>query len=243
MKLHTIITFLLVSLIAYSPIYAQWGSEDIKGNKEVMEESRSILGFEEIAIAGAFEVELVKEDSDRILIIAESNLLKYILTHVENGKLSIETPKKINLKPTEKILIRIPFTEITEIEKSGSGKITSESEIKTKNLDINCSGSSKVNLVVDVSNDLSISKSGSCHMQIEGFAENLDIKSSGSGKFESEKLSVKEADVKLSGSGEIHLSCEDELNVKVSGSGKVLYAGDPSNIDIKTSGSGKVERL
>ncbi|GGE17372.1 hypothetical protein GCM10010831_18300 [Psychroflexus salis] len=45
--------------------------------------------------------------------------MKYILTNVDKGELSIEIAKKINLKPSKKIQIQVPFSEITTIEKSG----------------------------------------------------------------------------------------------------------------------------
>lgn len=244
MKLFkTTFVFLLICSLSTHFGFAQWGSKKVKGNQEVIEETRTLSAYAELAISGNFEVELVKGSPGQIKIIAESNLLEHIITEVKKGTLNIEVAKRINLNPNEKIQIIVPFDELKEISLAGSGSLSSKNTLEAKKLSIKLSGSGKMNLALNVSKSVNVSKSGSGDVQLEGKAKSLTLKSSGSGKFESKKLVVDKADIKLSGSGKVYITCKDEISAKVSGSGKVYYKGSPSKIDTSTKGSGKIEQL
>lgn len=232
--------FLLLSLIAANS-FAQWGSKNIKGNENVIEETRNLSGYTEIDISGGFEVELVQGTPGKISIVAESNLLEHILTEVKKEKLTIEVTRKINLKPTQKIKIIIPFKELEKIELAGSGSLTSKKKIEGKKLSIKQTGSGNMDLLVNISRSISIFKSGSGNLQMNGKAKDISLKSTGSGKFNGEGLTVKKADLTLTGSGDAKIKCEDAIKAKVTGSGNVIYSGKPSKVNTKVTGSGKIK--
>ncbi|GGE29872.1 head GIN domain-containing protein [Psychroflexus planctonicus] len=215
----------------------------MEGNKQVIEETRTLSGYTEIEISGNFEVELVQGIAGKINIMAESNMLEHIVTEVQKGSLRIEVAKKMNLKPNEQIKITVPFEELEEIVMSGSGNLHSKKPIEARKFEVKKSGSGNMYLSIDASRSLAITKSGSGNIEVDGKTKKLSLISSGSGDFKNEKFVADQVDIKLSGSGQIYLTCKDELSEKVSGSGNVKYKGNPSKKDIKTSGSGKVEKL
>ena len=73
-----------------------------------------------------------------------------------------------------------------------------------------------------------------------GEVEAQDIRISGSGDFRGQDLSTTSTSVVVSGSGDVDVRAEDELDVMISGSGSVRYGGDPS-ISKVVSGSGSVK--
>jgi len=106
---------------------AQWGKR-IKGNGKVVTEERSVGEYEEIAVAGWFDVDLVKGREGEISLKGEENLLEYIITEVKNGKLTIKVKKGYNLQSSnwkEGILVTVPFERISAVSLSGSGDIRS----------------------------------------------------------------------------------------------------------------------
>lgn len=242
-NLKLILSLFFVAVLSAYTANAQWGSKSIKGNENVIEETRTLSAYTEIEISGNFDIELVQGVAGKISIIAESNLLEHIITIVNKEHLSIEVARKINLNPSRKIKILIPFTELEELETSGSGSLVSKKKIESDKLSIDVSGSANLNLLVAVYRSLKISKSGSGNISIEGQAEYLKLDSSGSGKFSGEKLSVNDVAINLSGSGEIRIACKDEIKAKVTGSGNIFYKGNPTKVDTKIKGSGKIEKL
>lgn len=240
---QTAFIFLLICSLSTHFGFAQWGSKKIKGNQEVIEETRTLSTYAELAISGNFEVELVKGNPGKINIIAESNLLEHIITEVKKGTLYIEVAHKINLNPNKKVQIIVPYDELKQLSLAGSGSLFSKNTVEAKKLSLKLSGSGGMDLMLGISKSLEVTKSGSGDIQLEGKAQELDLKSSGSGDFKGEKLVVDDASIKLSGSGKVYLTCKDEIKVKVSGSGKVFYKGNPSKINTNVTGSGKIEKL
>jgi Putative auto-transporter adhesin, head GIN domain len=65
---------------------------------------------------------------------------------------------------------------------------------------------------------------------------------SGSGDLDAQDCPVREADIRVSGSGSVRCDVTQHLKARVSGSGNVWYEGNPT-LDVDISGSGKVRKL
>ena len=73
--------------------------------------------------------------------------------------------------------------------------------------------------------------------------EDLDgLTLTGSGHIRTFDFKAINVTASVTGSGDIEVSVENELNANVSGSGDIKYMGDPVKESFKTSGSGKVTK-
>lgn len=244
MKIKTLKLILFFATIISTQIsIAQWGSKSIKGNENVIEETRNLSSYTEIDISGSFDVELIDGTPGKISIVAESNMLEHIVTEVKKEGLSIGVAKKIKLQPTQTIKIIIPFKELEKLTKSGFGTLISRNEIAAKKFSLKLSGSSDVDLSIDASKSIKVYRSGSGDVTIEGQTKSFKLKSDGSGKFDAENLIADDVDIKLTGSGDVSVESKNKLKASVSGSGKIYYAGNPSKINTKVSGAGKIIKL
>jgi hypothetical protein len=129
--------------------------------------------------------------------------------------------------------------DVRELEISGSGKIIGETKIATNKLDINISGSGKADLEVDVQK-LRTRISGAGDLAFSGKATDFDVIVSGSGNIRSRNLETNSSFITVSGSGDCIVSVKDELEVTISGSGRVEYYGEPLKVRSNVSGSGKL---
>ena len=71
----------------------QWG-RGIKGNGNTVSIDRSVGDYDEIAVAGWFDVDLVEGKEGELTLKGEENLLEYIITEVKNGKIGYQTGKR-----------------------------------------------------------------------------------------------------------------------------------------------------
>ena len=113
-------------LLGVSTMNAQWfGGKTIKGNGKMTTENRNTSSYEGVSLVGSMDVELVAGKEGKLTIEAESNLIEYITTTVENGKLKISVEKGVSLDPSnnKKIKVTVPFEEIEEVTLTGSGDI------------------------------------------------------------------------------------------------------------------------
>lgn len=234
------ILFFAIFLIAVSSANAQWwNSEKVKGNGEMVTKTRNTSSYEGIELVGSLNVELVAGTEGKIRVEAESNLQEYILTEVKNGTLKVSTEKNINLRPTKKIRIIVPFESIGRVALTGSGDITGSDIIKSANFEMNVTGSGDMKLNVDAGKiEGQITGSGNIH--VRGQTEEFICKVTGSGDFKAYDLRAENARATVSGSGDIEIYAVSSLYANVAGSGDITYKGNPQKQDFKTSGSGSV---
>jgi hypothetical protein len=240
MKKLLIAFFVFISVNSFAQ---RW--ETIKGNGQVKKENRTVSNFTALSSQGAMNVQIAYGNSDNIVVEADENLLPYIETSVENGKLSIRSKKNVNLKPKSKMSVYVTMTRITALQQSGSGTINGNGAFTNDGkTDISLSGSGNIKLGFDAFKDIELAVSGSGNIELKGnTANSVSASVSGSGNIDCSGIISNEAQAKISGSGNIKVYAKNSLDSKISGSGNVFYKGSPSNVNNKTSGSGRVIKM
>ena len=76
--------------------------ETIKGNGQVKKETREVSAFASLLSRGSMNVEISYGNSNKITVEADENLLPYIETTVEDGKLTIKSKNHVNIKTNSK---------------------------------------------------------------------------------------------------------------------------------------------
>lgn len=214
----------------------------IKGNGKVVTEKRSTTGYDEITLAGSFDVVLVSGTEGVISIEGEENILPYIKVEVVGNVLKIYNEKNVQLDTKKDLVLTVPFEQISSVSLSGSGDVTSKNTITASIFKAKLSGSG--NLILDIkSSDFEVALSGSGDVVLKGNADNFVSKTSGSGDVDAINLTTKKANVSISGSGDMKVNCSESLYARVSGSGDIEYKGDPQSKDTKVSGSGDISKI
>jgi len=233
------LAIIIILLTFTANVNAQWYGKKIKGNGNVVTKTRNVSDYDEIAVAGSFDVKLVLGKEGEITIEMEDNLLDYLITEVENGKLKIKWKKGFSIRTTKDLLVTVPFKDVEAISLAGSGDVFSIDAIKTDNLKVALSGSGDISLKVN-SKNLTSSVSGSGDIKLSGSTQKLKFSLAGSGDIEGFDLVSNEAEVSIAGSGDIEVNATDNLKARIAGSGDIKYKGNPKTQDFKVSGSGTV---
>jgi hypothetical protein len=234
-----------VLLVVFSALFfttianAQWSK--IKGNGKVVTEKRTTAGYDEINVSGFFDVVLVSGKEGAISIQGEENLLPYIKVEVEGNMLKIYTEKNVNISPNKDIVLTIPFEQISFVSLSGSGDLKSKNTIVSSKFAAKLSGSGDLNLDVKTT-EFEVQISGSGDVVLTGASDSFTSKISGSGDVDAINLITKNANLTISGSGDMKVNCTKSLIARVSGSGNIEYKGDPETKDTKVSGSGEITK-
>jgi len=229
---------LVVTILFITSCTAQ-NYKRVKGNGNIIHKTKNVGSFEKIGISGAFDIYLVKGNEGELDIKIEDNLLPYLITEVDGGKLKIKWKKGTSISTRKGVVITVQFNNINAVALSGSGDVISKSRIDTDHFETSVSGSGDMDLEV-FSNSLKASVSGSGDVVLKGATKKFVAAVAGSGDISAKNLNADKAEVKVSGSGDIELSVKDELKARVSGSGDVTYRGNPRIQDFKVSGSGDV---
>lgn len=237
--LHSITALCSILLLSLSFVACNdFNFETIKGNGNVIMESKYIQpDYDEVSVAGSFDVTIVPAKQDSVIIAAESNIIPYIIIEKRGELLVIKNTPNTNLRTTKPVKITLFSANISSIDLSGSGNINADS-LNSADINLSISGSGSI-LAGVVSENLQISIAGSGDVMVNGTTTNSKNHIAGSGNIKSYGLVQQNCKASIAGSGDIFTFPEKSLNASIAGSGSVYYKGNPS-ISVDISGSGKV---
>ncbi len=234
---------------------------------EPVHETRDVLQpFNEVHVAGDFDLEITQGDTVSLSIDAPREDLLHIGTDVMDGVLTLRweepwsfkfwgwfshsTPRaRLSAKAIDRLTVTGSghihsgswSTEALDVRISGSGTVELEA-LKAASLRCDVSGSGTVKLDGLRAARLSCDVAGSGHVLVAGSATHQRIRISGSGDYLAKELDSQTAYASISGSGDAELWVQRTLDAHVTGSGSVRYYGAPT-LRQSVSGSGRVASL
>jgi len=211
----------------------------ITGEGEIIEASLYPDDFTGFVCAIAADVYLTQGAMQEVVVKAQENIIDNIRMHVSNGIWLIEYRNLVFRAEPVKIFITVP--DLTKAAISGAGSIVGLSAFKNLgHLDLVISGAGDMDLETE-SEELEVRITGAGDMDLRGSTEYLDVSITGTGNINAFNLPTREAEILISGSGNVRVDVEDYLTVTISGSGSVFYQGNPE-VDLLITGTGTVRR-
>ena len=190
----------------------------VRGSGVRKTEKRDLPAFTSIETTGAFEVEVTCQKAASFEIEADDNLLPLIDTEVKGGVLRVTTTKHYSSRGS--IVLRIAIPNLESVRSTGAGKFH----------------------ILDLKNDaFRIDSTGAATVVAEGQSKSVEISSTGAGKIDAHNLRANKANVRVTGAAGVEVNAIDELDVTVSGVGRVTYSGSPK-VTKHVSGAGQVTK-
>jgi hypothetical protein len=205
-------TALVVLLVRGGP-----PSSGVQGSGVAATQSRVLPGFSRLDLAGSASVTVVTGGRQSVAVRADNNLIRYVTTRVVAGTLIIDTTGSFTTRTPMSLMVRAP--SLAAVTLSGSGEV-SVSRIKAPRLIVTLPGSGT--------------------LYASGTAARLDVTLGGSGLAQLSNLIARDAHAVVTGSGLIRLNATASLNATVSGTGAIIYYGNPPNVTRSVTGTGAV---
>lgn len=239
--LKWITSLLVMGIISFSSclsdLYEDINFENcISGTGDIETRTLQLEAFSRFILDINADLYLTQGEAQSVQIQGKGNIIDAINTDISGNTWNITSEKCLKNTGDMKIFITIPT--VSFISLSASGLIAGENTIHSNELEVDLSGSGRIDLnttVDQIDGDLS----GSGEVNISGDTEYLRFNISGAGDLQTFDLDSKRSFVSISGSGETKVNVQDNLKVRISGSGNVYYKGYPQ-LDVQVSGSGQV---
>ncbi|MTI30139.1 head GIN domain-containing protein [Xanthovirga aplysinae] len=234
-----LLPLLLLGLLSMSNV----GKEKLIGDgEESHSRTLDLKPFHSIDLSIDAEVILKKGNLQKVEIVAEPKIIDQIQTQVRNGVWDISFPRRSRIRFHKPITIYITVKELKAAGIGSSGSIIAKESISNPNqLNLSIAGSGDIIFENQQVKALRASIAGSGNINVEGQTDRLKLSIAGSGKFKAYDLKAKMASISIAGSGRSEVFVEDDLDVRVAGSGDVYYQGEP-RVSISSAGSGKVRK-
>ncbi|AFL81616.1 Protein of unknown function (DUF2807) [Aequorivita sublithincola DSM 14238] len=238
--MKTLIFFTAIGtvLLASSCISINGGEN---GNGNVVTEERNLTDdFTEVRGSAGLDVYLTQGSENKIVVEADENLLQYIETDIENGKLHVTTSENIGRSKAKKVYVT--YKNLTNIEASSGADVTGNSVIKSQNLSLK--SSSGADLKVEVfTQQLSAKSSSGSDLEISGKASSLDADASSGSEINAKKLLVINCIAEASSGAEVTVNVQEKLETKIGSGGEINYYGNPVSVNSNKSHSGSVNKM
>jgi hypothetical protein len=216
----------LILLTAIIGTSCRFAGKRIKGNEQVTTEDRQVSGFTGVSSHGSFDVYVKVGSPASVKIEAESNLLPYIETFIDNNVLQIDTKDEVWLRPRRSIKVYVTAPRFNKIHSNGSGDIIGQSQISdSSRLDLRVTGNGHINLDVDAP-EVVAELTGNGGIQLKGQSKNFDCNLTGNGNLKAYDLMAEDTKVKILGNGDAEVYASVKLDVTVGGNGNVHYKGN-----------------
>ncbi|MCA3242196.1 MAG: DUF2807 domain-containing protein [Rubrivivax sp.] len=225
------------------PLAAQ--AERVSGSGRTATEQRSLPPFQGVALSGSMDLVVRQGSTQQVEVTVDDNLLPYLETEVTgsgaDAKLQVRWKRGTSIYSKTDARIHVTVPRLTSLAASGSGDMTVE-PFETPSLSISISGSSDTRLQKLTTADLQISISGSGDVEGTGSATRLKVGIAGSGDVKLREMKSDEVSVNIAGSGDASVHADKALEVRIAGSGDVVYTGNAATVNAKVAGSGSVNK-
>ena len=250
---------LLTALLAFAVVGCYSG----EGSGNVVLEALPVEPFSEVVLNGD-GIAVISAGDHRVVVSVEDDVLPSIQaeTRGETLVLGREVDWTDGVRPTVPIEYRVTLPSLRAVRVSGSGRAVirgirahqglsiavtgsgavDAADVAGGDVEVEVSGAGAVTVSGLVAEGFACDISGSARVTAAGSAESIELDIGGSGLYRGIELQGLRANVEVTGVGQAFVWADEQLEVEVSGLGKVTYRGDPA-MDDRAAGNDRVVPL
>lgn len=203
-------------------------------------QTRQMDAFSTIKTSGSIKIFLKQGNEQSVKLTASDNVMPLIKTSISGKTLTIKSDR--NVCRQGEVTVYITSKTFDGIHSSGSAVINSEGKLHVEDFSIDVSGSGILNLDLSARN-ITTGSSGSTDITLKGIAKSNRLNMSGSGSLNAPDLVTGIYNLDISGSCNLILNVQEELNINSSGSSQVIYHGNPKRVNNSSSGSSSLKKV
>ena len=213
-----LLSAILLALLVDRMVFQNSSTTAGTGSGVAATQARSVPSFTGVDLAGANNVIVHVGATQSVVVHADSNLLGRVTTRVRSGRLVIgTTPGNLSAKSPMFVAVSVP--SLDRLRRQGAGNISVTG--------IN-------------SRTLTVALPGSGNIDAGGTTSKLRVTISGEGTALLRQLIADDAKAAVSGDGTIMLTATNRLSARISGTGAILYGGNPRHVAQRVTGSGTI---
>ncbi len=193
-------------------------------------------GFNSIISSVVGDVEITLDQVFSIQVEGPENVVEALRFESNNNELLISSDKCFTGNYLLTIDIHLP--ELKSAHMAGIGSLKSIGTLQSADLAFSLTGVGDMDLDV-IADSLSIELIGTGSVNLDGTVRKHVLKSTGEVQFNGYGLETKITDILSTGISNSYVYAEEQLNVKIDGTGHVYYKGTAA-INSEISGTGKL---
>ncbi|MCU7612838.1 DUF2807 domain-containing protein [Chryseobacterium sp. GMJ5] len=195
--------------------------------------------FDEIEVSQSIEAEIIKSETEKVVIYAPANIIDEVLVDRSGEKIHIHYKTGIRVMNTNKVSAKIYTKDFVKLIANSSASITVKDQFTQEKTDIEASSAASIvgnleandfEISVDSSSsfegkiwavDLNVDASSAASISISGKSENADISSSSGSSINAKSMMVKNLKADASSGASLEVSATSTVDAEASSGGSV----------------------
>ncbi len=209
----------------------------VRGSGRIATVTKYYDNYHGVRLSGKGIVHLVQSENYRFTATADDNILKITDVTINNGILHISYLQEFSSTKVPEFIIEAP--RITSIGVDGQARIITDNVLSSPQLVVKVNGAAQCILKLAV-RDCEVISRGASQVELSGTGTRLTVKSYGAAEIKAFEFSAKTVELDIAGAGTTEVYADESLDVDLSGSARVLYAGNP-HVKTEISGAGSLK--
>jgi len=207
----------------------------ISGNGNVETQERNVSdNFTGIHVSQGIDVYLTSNNSTKLTVEADENIIDLLRTEVNDRTLKIYFEKNVWHAKSRKVYLSVPT--LNSIATTSGANVKFENTLKTDKLSLRATSGADIYARVDVI-DLSSATTSGADIKISGLAKNFEASATSGSDIKAYDLKADYVTVKVTSGADIRVYAVKEINAKATSGGDIKYNGNPKVVN-KTKNSG-----
>lgn len=232
MNNYTFVSLLLLS-VAFLPACRKSGSG------LVVQETYPLSAFTRLESSGTYNLFIIPNDTPRVVVEVDDNLQSLFKVEQSGSTLNISTRRDYRNSTQNNVYVYVPSLEYLKV--SGTGNLRTMSSIIVPRFEYVFSGTGDAKMSSSTA-ELLINISGTGKTTWDGETRRCNLIHSGTGNFEGFALGSDTLALNNSGTGNIEVTVNNAFSIINSGTGDIIYDGQPVITSLNNTGTGTIRR-
>ncbi|MBN1397267.1 MAG: DUF2807 domain-containing protein [Bacteroidetes bacterium] len=195
-------------------------NEGLNGSGNIVSQTRNVGTFDGIQVINFARIFITQDTLESLRVEADDNIIDNVITVVQDGilKVGLEDSSYNNIT----LNIHASMKNIKRLESRGAGYMLTTNSISADTI---------VCII-----------RGAGTMILKGTAVYESIEIEGAGSVSNFGLAVLNCSASISGAGWIEVNVSGQLNAKISGTGTIIYDGNPQSVNRVIAGVGSIQQ-
>ena len=212
----------------------------IRGNGDIETQKRNISdNFTAIKVSQGIDVYFTSNNSVKLTVEADENIIDLLRTDVSDGTLKIYFEKNVWRAKSRKVYLSVPT--LNSISTTSGASVRFENTLKTDKLSLRATSGADIYAYVNVT-DLNSATTSGADIRISGNAKNFEASATSGSDIKATDLKADYVTAKVTSGADIKVYAVKEINAKATSGGDIRYEGDPKVVNRTKNSGGHIRR-
>lgn len=214
--------------------------EGIRGNGNIKSQERDITkNFSAIHVSQGIDVYLTTNNTKKLTVEADENIIDLLKTEVNDGTLKIYFKKNVWRTKSRKVYLSVP--SLSSIVATSGASVRFENSLKADKLSLRATSGADIYAHVEIT-DLSSETTSGADIKISGFANNFEASATSGSDIKAYDLKVDYVKAKVTSGADVRVYAVKEINAKATSGGEIKYNGNPTVVNKTKNSGGRIHR-